>query len=1015
MKNYNLFHILCFTFLLAFSSAAFAQGGGIRFESAGRGNHPAAMQAAQMRPDMNKFAFISGEVVFSPEEKGGEETPGVGTTVIVIPIKETVDSTKRKAKVTSSAVDTLFATVGSTGKFFMRNVPVGKAVVTFTMMGYEDITKTVSINPGNNPIIANLKPSSYSLDAAVVKEQVPPISISGDTLVFHAAAVKTNKGEMAIDVLEQMPGVEVGESGVKVQNESVQNVYVDGALLFGSAPMKALNNLPAEEVVTIKSYQEYENKDPRHKISKTESKQRVLDIQTKSKPKFVTNGDFLAGGGFDTDSTYHKFRYTLGGEVFAASEKLQAHASYNMNNINNGSNRRRGNSFGSAGGGGAADLRALNLNVGVTKKWMSPTTKNFVLGTVNGNYSYSNTYNVTESITQRIYFPTDDYQSRIYNGTSFSAATSKTHNFSVNGLKNIGDGNVRASVSYSIRDNINESRSTSYNTQDDLAPQGTSSSTHRTTEGGSLDLNLGADKGFADFVRLGLDANFSNSASDGNTIKIDTTTSTITCKTLQTDAGSDSRNFSLSPNLRFELGEKSALSLGYSYNNSYNKSEQWAYDITDPEIRGLIDTVNTEILTNSTNTHSATLNYMLTFGKSDVMLHAGLSYNSTGLNRTDEFPEIDPYERRWNAFRPRISLGTQSNVDNWNLSYSMSTNAPSLEQVRPKLNNNNLYNVSGGNPNLNQSKSHSFEGRFSTVLGKEARASLKAAKNGTPTFDTYTGNVSTLNVNAGFSMRNDLIVSKKTYYAKQTYLEDYDYMMPAQSTFTSYENADHAYSANLNVSYGTPLNFIMCMLNTSASMNWDNTPSYLNGDLIRTTNMAPTLNIGLRSNFSRTVRFNVNGRGSYIYSINDNNDKTSYFTETINVGFEVNNILKHGYAGGNYNKSFFQKIDRKGTNDNILNARAGMRFGPRNNIDISVAVNDIFNRTSGFSRTTNVDFVSNSWVHNFGRYVMFTLTYRFTSMGKGGSGFGPGMGGPGMGGPGMMRGMHNMGPTSFMH
>ena len=49
------------------------------------------------------------------------------------------------------------------------------------------------------------------------------------------------------------------------------------------------------------------------------------------------------------------------------------------------------------------------------------------------------------------------------------------------------------------------------------------------------------------------------------------------------------------------------------------------------------------------------------------------------------------------------------------------------------------------------------------------------------------------------------------------------------------------------------------------------------------------------------------------------------------------------------------------------------------------------------------DYVNNSWTHNFGRYVMVTLAYRFNSMaGNGGGGRGPG--GGGFGGPGGGRG-----------
>ena len=66
--------------------------------------------------------------------------------------------------------------------------------------------------------------------------------------------------------------------------------------------------------------------------------------------------------------------------------------------------------------------------------------------------------------------------------------------------------------------------------------------------------------------------------------------------------------------------------------------------------------------------------------------------------------------------------------------------------------------------------------------------------------------------------------------------------------------------------------------------------------------------------------------------------------------------------------------------DNILDLKGGVRFGPRNNYDFSVNVHDLFNRTSGFSRSVSADHVTNRWTHNFGRYVMFRFVVNFTSM-----------------------------------
>ena len=982
MKKHGLFVFSILAFLLIASASVQGQNrpGGY---GPGRPGQNGAYVGDQTK------GYISGNVVLT--ETDGSEVPGAGVIVIVAPEKK----------------DTMYTTVNAQGTFFMGNVPVGNARVTFSMMGYEELSNVVMINPGQNRMIANLKAETTQLDAAVLKETVAPISVIKDTIVFHASAVKVNKGENAIDILEQMPGVEVSESGVKVLNEDVKNVYVDGALLFGNAPMKALTNLAAEEVVTISSYQEYANKDPHHKISKTEEKERVLNVATKSHPKFVATGDFIAGGGFDTDSTYHKFRYTFGGNVNLNSEKLQANVSYNLNNINNASNSRRGNSFRSAGGGGggSADLKALNISAGINKKWMSPKVKNYVLGSIGGNYSYTDKYDVNESITQMVYFPSDKFESREVNRTSYSDVTSKEHNFSVNGMKALPDGSITANASYSLNEGLTNSRNTNYNIQNGGAPQGTSDSSVKNSDGHSYNMSLNANKGFADKFRVRLNGDFSESFNDNFTAKEDTTTSTITYKVININGNGTNRRWSVGSMLRYEIDDNRNISVNYSYSDTYRVTEQLAYDVTDPALRQ-IDTVNTQRYTTANNTHSAYLDFNNYFDKLKGNLLIRLEYASTMLDRAETFPGPDGYDRRFNSFRPMVSFNRQTMINSWNFSYNSSASTPSLEQVRPMLDNTNLYSVTSGNPLLQQSRSHNFSGRYSTILGEAGREMVRELEEQGRNNTVLNGeqvrsmnSLSTFSVDANFSVTTDPIVRRQIYYAEETYLPEYYYTMPAQSTFTTYENVSNSYSATFNVRYGTPIEKIMCMLSASASMSFDSSPSYVDYILTRTYNYRPSVRLGLRSNFSRYIRLNLNANGSYVYSSNSEKDATKYFTETLSLGWEFNNLLKICYLGGNYYKCFTQGLEIRNVNDNILNVNAGVRFGPRNNFDLSVSVHDLFNKTTGFSTSMNSNYVTNAWRHNFGRYVMFTLAYRFNTMkGQGGQG-GPG-GGRGMGGPG---------------
>jgi len=328
-----------------------------------------------------------------------------------------------------------------------------------------------------------------------------------------------------------------------------------------------------------------------------------------------------------------------------------------------------------------------------------------------------------------------------------------------------------------------------------------------------------------------------------------------------------------------------------------------------------------------------------------------------------------------------LSMENKSQLNHWSFRWSTSTGIPSVEQLRPRLNNTNLYSVSAGNPDLQQSRTNTFNASFSTVLGREARQALRqsSSEEGRQNnrMRTFSSDMATFSVSGSLRLNSDVIVNRQTYYATRTYLPEYDYWMPAQSTFSSYENAQGSYSASVRTSLSFPIQAILSTVSFDASSSWDKTPSYVNSELIHTKNFRPTVSLGYRSNFSRNFRLNVNGNGSYIHSSNTNGSKKDYFTEAVRGGFEINNILKLMYLGGNYTKTFSQGMANVPVNDNILDLNGGIRFGPRNNIDISFMIHDLLNRTRGFSTSMTDDYVSNRWAHNFGRYFMVTLAYSF--------------------------------------
>ena len=112
---------------------------------------------------------ISGSVTLLAEKEDEEDSPGAGAVVIVV-------SETRK--------DTLYAVVGDKGVFTIRNVPTGRADVTVSLLGYEEMRRSMAVKAGENKVIVELRPSSIMLAEAVLAETATVMAIKEDTIVF---------------------------------------------------------------------------------------------------------------------------------------------------------------------------------------------------------------------------------------------------------------------------------------------------------------------------------------------------------------------------------------------------------------------------------------------------------------------------------------------------------------------------------------------------------------------------------------------------------------------------------------------------------------------------------------------------------------------------------------------------------------------------------------------------------------------------------------------------------------
>ncbi|MCI6619326.1 MAG: hypothetical protein MSD82_10775, partial [Prevotella sp.] len=173
------------------------------------------------------------------------------------------------------------------------------------------------------------------LQAVVVKGKAPAVIMKGDTIQFNPAGVKVFEDDMVRQILEQMPGVKIGENSISVLDKEVRKTYVDGRTLFGDNPMTAVDHVQGTDVVNIKAYEEDEHKNQKRK-NRRGRKQMVLNIETKSKMINSMDACLLAGIGVNTERhryADHRTRYAVGGTFNFFSDQLLLSVDAMHNNL----------------------------------------------------------------------------------------------------------------------------------------------------------------------------------------------------------------------------------------------------------------------------------------------------------------------------------------------------------------------------------------------------------------------------------------------------------------------------------------------------------------------------------------------------------------------------------------------------------------------------------------------------------------------------------------------------------
>lgn len=214
---------------------------------------------------------------------------------------------------------------GSDGNYMIGGLKKGEYVVTFSYIGYEEVSKNISISSDNQILSLGeltLAEDANQLGEVEVVAKQPQMRFEIDRKVFDATQDIAAEGGSASDLLSNIPSVEVDNEGsVSLRGNSSVTIWINGKASGLTADNQAdiLDMMPAGD---IKQVEVITNPSARYSPEGTAG---IINIILKDDRKPGYYGSVKVGA--DTDGGYQ-----ASGNINYSSSKVDAYANLNYRN-----------------------------------------------------------------------------------------------------------------------------------------------------------------------------------------------------------------------------------------------------------------------------------------------------------------------------------------------------------------------------------------------------------------------------------------------------------------------------------------------------------------------------------------------------------------------------------------------------------------------------------------------------------------------------------------------------------
>ncbi|RPD91786.1 TonB-dependent receptor [Aureibaculum marinum] len=806
------------------------------------------------------------------------------------------------------------------------------------------------------------------LDEVIIKSR-SPITIKKDTLEFNVSSFKTKKDASVEDLIRELPGFEVDESGQITHNgKPINKILVNGKPFFGNDPTITTRNLTKDIIEKIQ-VTDTKTKSQAFTGEESTSDDKTINLTIKKENNKGIFGRISAGAGTDKRwegagmlnyfNNDRRISVLAGGNninspgfSFGEIEKMfgGGNTTFRVSNGGQTSFSIGGRSF----GGGQGITTSKNTGFNYADKLSKKVD-------VSADYFYSNSNSEDESSKERENILPD----RRYFSNSNSAATNQSESHSANLEFEINiDTTLYINIQPSFGFSTNKRKYEEYEgTRDEIQSLTNESTTNSFVESSanSFENEFSITKKFGSkgsFLKFELDNQFNSSKSDdflSSETEIYGDTPETILRNQFTDGSNDNSSFGTELTYRLPLmGKTFYIDFQHEYSRDKRENVRSTYDFN--QIDQDFTDFNTELSTNyqylnKTSDQGIRLNYR----KDKIYFNLRGSHVYRVLENKDLLrPELD-LKRNFNTFRASSRFRYQfSSKKSFGLRYNLRSRVPALSQLQPFVDISNPLNTRIGNPNLVPSNEHSLNMNFNSF-----------------DFQKGTGFYSYLWSN----YTNNEVVSKTTIdnnnIRTTTYTNvDGNYYVGGGAFFNKSVKIDSVKT----IKFGLGTN-----ISTNKQYSFNNDVKYATTN----TSFSPTLS--LTFDWRDVLEIRPDYRLSFnntSYDI-ENFDNREFTTHNLRISTRTNvpkNLEWENVVNFNYNPNIADGFQKSAW---FWNSTISYSILKDKGI-ISLKAFDLLNQNTNARRVSNENYIEDSQSMVLQRYFMVGFSYKFNTLGKAG-------------------------------